>query len=530
MGIPSYFSYIIKQYPFIIKKYNQNLLKVNNFYLDCNSIIYDVYNNMNYNNISGNDIELTIIQNVINKIHYYISIIKPNKSVIIAFDGVAPVSKIEQQRIRRYKSWYQLQLTNKINNITKYDKWTTASITPGTEFMNKLDNMINDYFDKNYAYKNNISNLIVSGSNIYGEGEHKIFKYIRDNKDSYLEDNTFIYGLDADLIMLCINHLNICSNMYLFRETPQFIKTIDNSLEPNENYYLDINQLTNSIILYLNNDKKLNINNKINDYIFICFLLGNDFLPHFPALNIRTGGIDKLLNAYRETIKETEILTNGNMINWKNLYKLIKFLANLEEDYIINETNLRNKRDRYNNILKTPEDKIKYFDSLPLYNREIEQYINPLNNGWKQRYYRSLFKIDGTNIDNDIKKICINYLEGLEWTIKYYTNECPDWRWSYNYHYPPLLSDLIKYIPVFSAELVPYKVPNPIKEKVQLCYVLPEPYLHLVSKEIYSKLITHKNRWYNNNVNFIWAYCRYFWECHVDLPEIDILELEKIIY
>ena len=56
-------------------------------------------------------------------------------------------------------------------------------------------------------------------------------------------------GLDADLIMLCINHLPITRKIYLFREAPEFVKSINVNLEPDETYILDIPQLANVITL-----------------------------------------------------------------------------------------------------------------------------------------------------------------------------------------------------------------------------------------------------------------------------------------
>ena len=116
-----------------------------------------------------------------------------------------------------------------------------------------------------------------------------------------------------------------------------FIKSIDSSLEPNQHYLLDIPFLAEIITLDMNNGKPL-VNdqqkNRIYDYIFLCFFLGNDFLPHFPSLNIRTGGIDKLINAYKYTIGNTNNnLTDGKSIHWKHLRTFISFLAQQEHKY-----------------------------------------------------------------------------------------------------------------------------------------------------------------------------------------------------
>ena len=36
-------------------------------------------------------------------------------------------------------------------------------------------------------------------------------------------------------------------------------------------------------------------------------------------------------------------------------------------------------------------------------------------------------------------------------------------------------------------------------------------------------------KWYKDDYDFIWAYCKYFWEAHVIMPNIDINELKLIL-
>jgi 5'-3' exoribonuclease 1 len=528
MGIPSYFSYIVKNHTSLIKRLRKKELIVNNLYLDCNSIVYDAVNTIDFTKLDDTDVNV-IIRSVIKKIDEFISILEPSNNVFIAFDGVAPVAKLEQQRQRRYKSLYQSQISKSIFQNSKPDPWNTAAITPGTKFMAKLNEQIRFYYKDPSAFS--VKNIILSPSDKFGEGEHKIFEFIRAYPDYHKDTTTVIYGLDADLIMLSINHLPISEKIYLFRETPHFIKTISSELEPNESYLLDIPELAKTITLDMNNQEQLtNIQqkNRIYDYIFMCFFLGNDFMPHFPAVNIRTGGVEKMLNAYKATIGKTnENLTDGKKIYWKNVRILVKFLCDSEEEYFKEEMKMRDKREKMFMPDKTPEDKYKKFDNIPTYERAIEKFINPFKDDWQTRYYKSLFDIDITNERK--KQISMNYLQGLEWNMKYYTSGCPDWRWKYNYHYPPLLSDLIHYVPYFETNLIENVPPTPVNPLVQLCYVLPKQNLHLLPDKIYNKLLKEHAEWYPQDAEFIWAFCRYFWESHAALPDIDILTLEHII-
>jgi len=556
MGIPSYFSYIAKNHTKIIRKFDTKSLVVNNLYLDANSIIYDCVHKIDFTSLKESDVDA--IQNaVFRKIDEYIALIRPDKNLYIAFDGVAPTAKLEQQRQRRYKSRVQNELAKAVYKGTVPDPWNTAAITPGTNFMVKLNMALRSRFHD--ATKYNVKNLILSPSDRFGEGEHKLFEYIRAFPDQHREQNTVIYGLDADLIMLSLNHLAHCKNIYLFRETPHFIQSITSKLLPNENYVMDIPELAKALVIEMNppsphlekvepnpllkkmsktNEPKvekvathlappfLKVDNRIYDYIFICFFLGNDFMPHFPSVNIRTGGVDKMLNAYKATIGGTdEFLTNGKQICWANVRKLVQHLATLEEEHFKAESALRDKRERTPIPDESPKDKIKKFDALPTYERVIEKFIDPKSPNWQGRYYKSLFDI---SIDNERKKqICVNYLEGLEWNMKYYTGGCPDWKWCYHYNYPPLLEDLLKYIPFFDTEFIETKPPAPVSELTQLSYVSPKESLYLLPPKLQERLL--QTNWYKSDCDVVWAYCRYFWEAHVLLPEIDINELEVIV-
>ena len=127
------------------------------------------------------------------------------------------------------------------------------------------------------------------------------------------------------------------------------------------------------------------------------------------------------------------------------------------------------------------------------------------------------------------KQVSINYMEGLEWVMNYYTSGCIDWRWKYNYNYPPLLSDLIKYIPQWECNFLEKKSKNPVTSQVQLAYVLPRSSLYLIPNNKYLTLLKHVPEYYENNGDLQWAFCKYIWESHAVLPDIDIENLEYLL-
>ena len=90
MGIPSYFSHIIKSFPKIIKSLyslQSKNTKFNSMYMDCNSIIYDAFHELNtiecdeYQSVSC--FNSCVINDVIVNIEKYIALIEPNNVIYI---------------------------------------------------------------------------------------------------------------------------------------------------------------------------------------------------------------------------------------------------------------------------------------------------------------------------------------------------------------------------------------------------------------------------------------------------------------
>jgi 5'-3' exonuclease len=440
---------------------------------------------------------------------------------------------MEQQRTRRYKSWFESILVNRMESKAPLDpKKTTSMFTPGTPFMKKLSQFMKTRFRKRYFEgKYGVKHLIVATPDEPGEGEHKLFAHMREHPT---DGPCAVYGLDADLLMLGLFHLTQCPQMYIFRESPQFAqklleKTKNDTVKPDEPLFIDVARMGRSIA------QEMRVSapdpHRMYDYVFMCFFLGNDFLPHFPSLNIRTGGIDALMTTYRNVIGSTNqrfllSKTNPPTIQWSEVSRFVHALAKHEHNFWCQEYATRKKWDNKPVDLqpkRTPKERMDLFNNTPVLYRQEEKYINPHEAGWETRYYDCLFPPDCSR-----EGIARNYLEGLEWVYQYYIQGKVNWTWKYNYHYPPLLVDLAPLIPKKgTVKWLSPESTQPVSPYAQLAYVLPPGYHHLLPEKI------RKDETYRQycggyetapnglpKLDFQWAFCRYFWECHVHLPEI----------
>ena len=78
-----------------------------------------------------------------------------------------------------------------------------------------------------------------------------------------------------------------------------------------------------------------NLERIIDDFIFLCFFVGNDFLPHVPCLTIREGGIDILIRVYENCLAMMpDYLTNQGELNLKSLKIFIEEMCHYEESVV----------------------------------------------------------------------------------------------------------------------------------------------------------------------------------------------------
>ena len=490
MGIPVYFKTLVSEYSDTIlykDKYND----IDSLFFDLNCLIHP--------SVRGLTDEDEMITKILSDITNLIEYTGVNKLVYIAIDGIAPASKMKQQRQRRFKSALERKYSSD-------NSWNTNAISPGTYFMSKLNEALKAFI-KTLKIK-----TILSDSDERGEGEHKILHYIKEND---LSGKICIYGLDADLIMLSL--VSKKNNIVLLRERTEY------NIEKTENdyIYLKIDPLKDHIIQSLDIEKG-NKQQIINDYIFICFLLGNDFMNHIPSLNLRYGGHDLLLRVYSDLQKRYQgyfqliDYEQPDLLHMTFFKEFIQELSLVEQlqmrkIFLIRERQSKKIHNEYHNDFQLFRKQVK--DNLSLediYKFQSETYDKDHPGDGKKMIENLpiLYSSQEKKEYNEMKysdKLCEDYMKSLLWTTHYYFDKCCDWRFSTEYNEAPLTDHLFRYITDHTI-IVEYN-DNELSNYEQLSYIFPKDSHHLHKHDIVSK---------DYQMMIHLSFHRYLWECEID--------------
>ncbi|KAJ2188424.1 5'-3' exoribonuclease 2, partial [Coemansia sp. RSA 532] len=396
MGVAAFYRWLTRKYPKVqtrvveekpstfndieipvdATKPNPNGVEFDNLYLDMNGIVHPCCHPQHK---EAPETEEEMMVEVFKCLDRVFNMIRPRKLVYMALDGVAPRAKMNQQRSRRFRAAQEAEEKEKERELYAEEvfratgvvqpepkaSWDSNCITPGTPFMELLAKSLRYYvalkFNTDPAWKN--VKVVLSDSNVPGEGEHKIMDYIRRQRMMPAHDpNTthVLYGLDADLIMLSLAthepHFRIlredvawadalskpcrtCGKLGHFtnkclgpgQDTP--------GPDPNDQPFVfaHIDILREYLEVELKPTKPLpfpfDLERAIDDWVFLCFFVGNDFLPHLPSLEIREGAIEKLVGFWKdELVNSTGYITHNGDVDLFRIQPIMDKVGELEEE------------------------------------------------------------------------------------------------------------------------------------------------------------------------------------------------------
>ena len=617
MGVPAFFRWLTRKYPLIISKCieqktryindvkipidtslkNPNGEEFDNLYLDMNGIIHPCCHPENKPPPKN---ETEMMMNIFDYIDRIFAIVRPRRLLYMAIDGVAPRAKMNQQRSRRFRAAAEseekaIQIAKVKDNMRNMglqvppDKQTyhfdSNCITPGTEFMYRLAGYLRYYI---YYRLNTDSGwkhltVILSDANVAGEGEHKIMEYIRRQRSQPYYDTNMRHcfcGADADLIMLGLtthepyftiireefkpnqprNCEICCQQGHEMNDCPGYIpntgthhrQTIGSDTEF---IFIHLNRLRNYLReeLTIPNQFEQDLERAIDDWVLMCFFVGNDFLPHIPSLEIHEGAIDRLVSIYKNTVETSkEYLTSSGTVNLKLLQLILTNLGEMESsifrkrrvtDLKAHQRDTRKNRYAHKFVpgeqfapvaigngprpLINPHEAIKEArKQATIHSNDADDNVKLWEDGWHHRYYVDKFETDDEVLRRNLAK---EYVIGICWVLQYYYQGCPSWDWYFPYYYAPFASDFIDI-----DNIVIKFAPNtkPLRPLEQLMSVLPAASKEFVPPS-WQKLMTDPKSpiidFYPKTFRVDLNGKKYAWQGVVILPFVDKERLFKAL-
>ena len=499
MGIPSYYKKLITVLPSLVKRSHPEH-SIDWLFMDFNCLIYHCLHRADTPVYPGHhqkdEWETQFIQCVVRYCMKMIRQADPKKGVYLAIDGVVPMAKMRQQRLRRFKSVWLSTHDPAANNV----KWDTNAITPGTLFMKKLHAGLEEMIRGRNTW-------FLSSSDEPGEGEHKIMAAWRSG--SFI-GSAAVYGLDADLIVLSLlGQVHTRQTTWLFREEIDKGKIAYDPLGEEMMEWFSIDVLRDWLTSNQSNPTSF-----LLDYCFAMSILGNDFLPSSLGLKMRDDGHNELLSILHELHQKRISLIHPETyhISGKSLSSLFHVLSRNEEKRIHNYIGKKQM------FARGADETGLGQNNWPLH--KVEEEIL-LDHNWKEKY-KTFFN------GNTVEHIVEQYLYGIQWIWAYYKGEDVCFNWYYPFSLPPLWESLrMASLPEFPG-IIRIRARD-IRPVEQLALVLPLESWSLIppcKERAFPRLAP---QFYPSHYSFESVGKRFFWECESMIPLPSIHELKQII-
>jgi 5'-3' exonuclease len=447
------------------------------------------------NDLTNLDPNIIIIHQIIKSIEMYISNFSDLQFVYLSLDGVPTISKIMEQRHRRYiGEIINYQIIKKISNYklpdklseeypydyVKYNKtkfsFLKLNISPGTTFMKQLVKSI-----KSHTFPVNVQ---INDDTISGEGEYKIINFIRTYQNLFLNKKITVYSPDSDMILLC-------------SILPNDINIIRYDQQNNQDYVLSTEIFKLLITEYITGEKNTIKQEIINDIIFIFTIFGDDFLPRLEAIQV-SNHYEKVMDIYKKIYKNNYIIYSENDEYKINLVVLKQFFTELKEielPNLLQMFNLKNKNNLNLNLsnIKTIDytrKKNSSFNNDPLDNNIINTLNKDIHNSnYLEEKYSVKFYLYPKNTfynkysidkENSVKE----YINGLSWIFNYYFNNKLNYSWYYPYSKAPFIEDISDYLDKLTTiPLIEESYPLLLSPIEQSIYTSPIEITSLLSKK-----------------------------------------------
>jgi len=539
MGIPSYYRQLLQDVPeLVIKQHPTDALSW--LFMDYNGLLYHCLQRDDvpvYEAARHDEWETAFLEIVVSSTLWMIREVAPIVGVFLAMDGVVPMAKMRQQRLRRFTSvWLrthdasQKQQAEKGQKEAHASRWDTNAITPGTVFMTRLRQRL-----ERMIKEHGTAQWHLSSSDEPGEGEHKILSAWRTRA---YQGSVAVYGLDADLIVLSLLGMETanCSKVWLFREvealrapTPPSQRAVAGShasqgegcgdaCVPTMEWF-SVHDLRRWLIRDVAHASHRTF---LLSYIMAMSFLGNDFLPRSIGLTLRQEGHSVLMDALHLLLLQGTSLVCPDTLELQEdgLLRLLRVFASQEETHIAHALFQKQRQARYvHGVVLGDKD-------WPLTQNE-EAFLlrgkDTLVPGW-QKLYQIFFPCQ------ERSRICSEYLYGIQWNWAYYTgryeNVC--FNWYYPFTLPPLWSWLCEETCPLFPGTIQVRVTD-IRPVEQLAAVLPLESWGLIPPCPERSLPLLAPYWFPSSFSFHSVGKRFFWECEAMIPIPSILEVKRLV-